>query len=339
MMNANVTLGGVTKPVRFVLIHAKANTSPTDISYNRRKSGADTLNYTLNNLYPADNIVLLGDFNDDLDQSITAGFTVSSYSAFNTDAADFFSPTLALSLAGKKSTVSSDDMIDHVELSNEMQPYYMQNAASVLTDVSSLVTNYGSTTTDHYPVFTRYAFDPSVLPVNLVSFTVTRQNSIAILNWSTSQETNSKSFVAERSIDNKNWTPVGSVNAAGNSDNKKDYSLTDYSPEKGINYYRLKQIDVDGKIRYSMVRKVSFDKNGFIIISPNPAKNFVHIKLAGNNPDPVTIDVFDNTGKLIHRVTTSASSLQIEISKFAKGNYFIKVVNGKDISIQKLLIQ
>jgi len=112
MMNANVTLGGVTKPIRFVLLHAKANTSPTTASYTRRKAGADTLNYTLNNLYPNDNIVLLGDFNDDLDQSITAGFTVSSYSTFNADAADFFSPTLALSLAGKRSTVNYDAIID-----------------------------------------------------------------------------------------------------------------------------------------------------------------------------------------------------------------------------------
>jgi hypothetical protein len=101
MMNANVTLGGITKQVRFVLIHAKANTSPTATAYARRKSGADTLNYTLNNLYPNDNIVLLGDFNDDLDQSITAGFTVSSYSTFNADAANFSSPTLALSLQVK----------------------------------------------------------------------------------------------------------------------------------------------------------------------------------------------------------------------------------------------
>jgi hypothetical protein len=118
------------------------------------------LHYTLNNLYPNDNIILLGDFNDDLDQSITAGFTESSYAAFNSDVTGFSSPTLALSHSGKRSTVSYSEMIDHVELSNEMQLYYMSNSASVLSDVSSLVANYGTTTTDHYPIFTRYSFDP-----------------------------------------------------------------------------------------------------------------------------------------------------------------------------------
>jgi hypothetical protein len=168
MMTADVTLNGVTKTIRFIMIHAKANTSPTATSYARRKAGSDTLHYTLNNLYPNDNIVLLGDFNDDLDQSITAGFTTTSYSAFTTDNINFYSPTLPLSLAGKKSTISYNDVIDHVMLSNEMQCAYMPATANILTDVTSLVANYGTTTTDHYPVFTRYAFTPA--PAATISY-------------------------------------------------------------------------------------------------------------------------------------------------------------------------
>ncbi|HEX8350822.1 MAG TPA: T9SS type A sorting domain-containing protein, partial [Hymenobacter sp.] len=60
--------------------------------------------------------------------------------------------------AGKKSTVSYNDMIDHVVVSNEMNAYYIPNSAAVLTNAASLVTNYGNTTTDHYPVLTRYLF-------------------------------------------------------------------------------------------------------------------------------------------------------------------------------------
>ncbi|MEO5893395.1 MAG: lamin tail domain-containing protein [Ferruginibacter sp.] len=339
MMNANVTLGGVTKPVRFVLIHAKANTSPTNTSYNRRKAGADTLNYIFNSLYTNENIVLLGDFNDDLDQSITAGFTVSSYATFNADAANFFSPTLSLSLAGKKSTVSYNDMIDHVELSNEMRPYYMQNTAGVLTDVTSLVTNYGSTTTDHYPIFTRYAFDSLVLPVNIASFTVSKQSNAAILRWSTSQEQNSKSFTVQRSIDNRKWKTVGTVKAAGNSDVKKNYKLTDSIPENGINYYRLKQTDMDGKIQYSVVRTILFKKKVLAGISPNPAKGFVNIKLAESNNTPVTIVIININGKVIKQLSTLSSSLKVDISQLARGTYFIKVLGGGEDDVQKLLVE
>lgn len=165
MMSADVTLNCVTKNVKFVLVHAKANTSPTNVSYDRRKAGADSLHSYLNKIYPNDNIVILGDFNDDLDQSITAGFTTTSWNSFTNDTENFSALTLPLSLAGKKSTVSYNDIIDHVVVSNEMAPYYMESTATILNDVAGLVSNYGSTTTDHYPVFTRYRFASPLAPV------------------------------------------------------------------------------------------------------------------------------------------------------------------------------
>jgi hypothetical protein len=165
LMTADLTLNCVTKRINFVLIHAKANTSPTATSYARRQAAATELHDTLNLYFPNDNIIILGDFNDDLDQSITAGFTTTSYSAFTTDPASFFSPTLALSLAGKKSTVSYNDVIDHVILSNEFQPFYLHATATILTDVAALIPNYGKTTTDHYPVFTRYQFRNTSAPI------------------------------------------------------------------------------------------------------------------------------------------------------------------------------
>lgn len=165
MMTADVTLNCVTQKVRFVLVHAKANTSPTATSYDRRKNGADALYNLLNTSYSSDNIIVLGDFNDDLDVSITAGFTTTSWNSFVSDPINYSPLTLPLSLAGKKSTASYNDMIDHVVVSNEMQGYYMPATASVLNDVANLITNYANTTSDHYPVFTRYRFANTTAPV------------------------------------------------------------------------------------------------------------------------------------------------------------------------------
>jgi hypothetical protein len=167
LMTADVTLNCVTKRINFILVHAKANTSPTAGSYARRQAAAIELHDTIQTYFADENVIVLGDFNDDLDQTITAGINppVTSYSSFTTDNVNFFSPTLSLSLSGKKSTVSYNDIIDHVMLSNEMQVYYMPSTATVLTDVTSLVSSYGSTTTDHYPVFTRYKFEAPAPPV------------------------------------------------------------------------------------------------------------------------------------------------------------------------------
>jgi hypothetical protein len=167
LMTADVTLNCITKKINFILVHAKANTSPTATSYARRQAAAAELHDTIQTYFAEQNVIVLGDFNDDLDQTITSGINppTTSYSSFTTDNANFFSPTLALSLAGKKSTVSYNDVIDHVMLSNEMETYYMPSTATVLSEVSSLISNYGSTTTDHYPVFTRYKFEAPAPPV------------------------------------------------------------------------------------------------------------------------------------------------------------------------------
>ncbi|MEO6868308.1 MAG: choice-of-anchor J domain-containing protein, partial [Ginsengibacter sp.] len=340
MMQADVTLGGITKPVRFVALHAKANTSPTTNSYNRRKAGADTLNTVLKTLYPNDKVVLLGDFNDDLDKSITAGQTKSSYDTFNIDKQYYFSPTLALSLAGKQSTVSYSDMIDHVELSNEMDSFYMNNSAAVLTDVASLVNNYGTSTSDHYPIFTRYAFDPALFPVPviLVSFNVSKQSTAAVLSWKTSQEVNSKSFEVQRSADSRNWQSIGSVLAKGNNASGNIYTLTDVHPLTGINYYRLQQIDNDGQVQYSLIRTVQFAPRHSIVLSPNPARDFVTVSIDNLN-GTATVDVLDLSGKAVYTTITSVPVFKISTSTFARGNYFIRVKNADGVITKQLLIQ
>lgn len=164
LMTADVTLNCVTKTINFILIHAKANTAPILTAYDRREASARELHDTLTASFPNANIIILGDFNDDLDQTITTGRTITSYHDFTDDPVNFFSPTLALSLAGKKSTVSYNDVIDHVMISNEVVPYYLPASANILTDVASLINKYGSTTTDHYPVFTRYRFANTIAP-------------------------------------------------------------------------------------------------------------------------------------------------------------------------------
>ena len=161
VMQATVTLNGVAKPVTFVAIHAKANTSPTATSYARRKSAADELKAKLDADYAGRDFVVLGDFNDDLDQTITAGVSppITSYSAFTTDAANYPSPTLQeLSLTGKRSTVSYNDMIDHVITSKTFYTYYLKGTAEVQTGIAGTIANYGTTTSDHYPILTRYSF-------------------------------------------------------------------------------------------------------------------------------------------------------------------------------------
>lgn len=340
MMTADVTLDGVTRTVRFVLVHAKANTSPTTTSYNRRKAGADELYALFNSTYASDNIVMLGDFNDDLDVTITDGIVpnTTSYVAFTTDLTNYTSATLPLSLGGKKSTVSFDNVIDHVVLSSEMRSFYMNTTANILTDVTSLVSNYGSTTSDHYPVFSRFAFSAAILPVTLTHFSATKTSGNVLLNWKTSQEINTKEFAIERSADGANFAAIGNL-AAVNALSGSQYEWVDKLPV-AIGYYRLKIIDQDGKFNYSKVVKISFGKQSDIQVSPNPATNFITIRFNDAVVNSAQVLLFDLSGRMVKQQTISTTAPQfISLTGITKGLYHLKLVTDQQVITRKIVVQ
>lgn len=162
LMDAEILSNNGVYPVQFIAIHAKANTADFITSYNRRKAGAMELRDSLVIRNPTGNWVVLGDYNDDLDRTITtqlAPDTTSSYISFLQEPS-FRNITLPLSNSGQRSTVSYPDVIDHVTISDEMNRFYVNNSARILrTEMETLIAGYGTSTSDHYPVQTEYIFD------------------------------------------------------------------------------------------------------------------------------------------------------------------------------------
>ncbi|HEX8427281.1 hypothetical protein [Hymenobacter sp.] len=102
-------------------------------------------------------------------------------------------------------------------------------------------------------------FDCSVavpLPVELVSFTAKHENQQVAIRWATASEKDAANFAVERSTDGKNFATVTTVPAAGTSATRREYETTDRSMPSGLNYYRLKQTDLDGTFTYSQVLPV-----------------------------------------------------------------------------------
>lgn len=149
-----VTLNGVTEDIVVIVLHAKCCTD--DASWQRRVNASNALKSFLDTTYPTQKVFIIGDFNDDVDTSISVG-KASPYQNFVDDAADYVFPTKALSDAGITSTVNYDDMIDHHLTTNEGNATYVANSAEVYR-VDQYITNYGTTTSDHYPVLSRYTF-------------------------------------------------------------------------------------------------------------------------------------------------------------------------------------
>ena len=188
MFVADVTLNGLTKRINFVGLHAKSGSDAA--SYNRRKQDVIDLKTELDTNYPSANIIMLGDYNDDLDGSIYVGQT-STYANFVSDNTNYVQVSKALSDCAVSSTASYADIIDHIMVSNEFgvipstgpNPapstsgiYYLDKTVNVSRPIN-YVAGYTTTTSDHYPVNARFRFGlPPVAPATITS--------IATGNWS-----------------------------------------------------------------------------------------------------------------------------------------------------------
>ncbi|WP_338673581.1 lamin tail domain-containing protein [Streptomyces sp. SCSIO 30461] len=150
------TFDGVTRDLVFIVLHAKAGS--TQDAWNLRNPASQALKSYLDTTHPAQNVFVIGDWNDDVDTSITPE-KASPYANFVNDTARYTFPTRALSLAGVASTTSYPDFIDHQLTTNEVQAKYVAGSATAFQP-QPYVPNYATTTSDHYPVLARYNFVP-----------------------------------------------------------------------------------------------------------------------------------------------------------------------------------
>lgn len=133
---------------------------------------------------------------------------------------------------------------------------------------------------------------PIVLPIELTSWSAEPMSHAIKLSWSTASERNSDRFIIERSLDTDVWEPIGEVISAGNSSIPVDYIWNDLFPDDGTNYYRLRQIDLDGSQDLSTTVAVDWsDMDISPLFYPNPAAPGQLITAVG------TVLVFDALGK------------------------------------------
>ncbi len=170
-----------------------------------------------------------------------------------------------------------------------------------------------------------------ILPVTLLAFNVANVQEGILLQWTTASEQNNRGFEIERSMDGSNWKQIDFVASHafdGNSDTKLDYTYTDDMPFSGQNYYRLKQVDFDGKYEYSRTRSINFISRENISIYPNPAMESINIAGLQGSED---IQVCDVSGKLVYRLKTKSTAINISLSSLTAGIYHINIIhtNGK----------
>ncbi len=157
LIKAKVTIGAASKTFTIIDIHGKSGSAADD--YNRKQYDIKVLHDSLVANYPNDNIILLGDFNDDVLGSISTG-KESSYKVIVDDVANFNTLTLALTQTSASTYPSSNSFLDHIIISNELTNSYVANSIFI-EDPNAYITNYASTTSDHFPLTARFVLKDS----------------------------------------------------------------------------------------------------------------------------------------------------------------------------------
>ncbi len=180
------------------------------------------------------------------------------------------------------------------------------------------------------------------LPVTWLSFSAEKNtNTSVLLKWSTANEINNDHFDVQRSSDGLNFTSFGSVAASHNSNSVQNYSYAEFKTINGSNFYRLKQVDLDGNFKYSAIVKVNMT-GALWVIFPNPATSKAIIQIRSQLKN-VSFTLVDNFGKTVYYRSlpnVSAGEFKdIPLTNVAKGIYMLKIESDKGSKTEKIIVQ
>jgi CshA-type fibril repeat protein len=165
----------------------------------------------------------------------------------------------------------------------------------------------------------------AILPVELVYFTGSIIEDAAVLTWLTASELNNSGFEIEHSMNGIDFESIGWVNGNGSSNIPHTYGYKDQNLSLGVNYYRLKQIDYDGKVSYSQIISLEYKTNLKVSIYPVPAHNILNVNINLKDLNKVQLTIVDVSGRRIRTVLNVNASNQIDLSNIPNGSYFLQV--------------
>lgn len=173
----------------------------------------------------------------------------------------------------------------------------------------------------------------TILPVKLIYFNGSCQHKKVILNWVTGFTANNTYYNVERSIDGVNWILIGKEMSVTGGTHSNSYTFIDNSVVGSDYYYRLRQVDADGKSIFSNVINISncAKSNSGISVFPNPANEYLTFTLLNNSGNIGEISIINPMGILIKKATIMQNNI-INIKDLPSGVYFIKFKNFPNLS-------
>lgn len=175
----------------------------------------------------------------------------------------------------------------------------------------------------------------ATLPVSLTGFTAAAQKNETVLTWTTVTEYNNAGFYVERSNDGAHFSSIGWVEGRNTGSVVSNYSFSDKEPVSGNSYYRLKQVDIDGKAAYSPIVTISNVTTASVKAYPVPVKDHLVIEYKGTTGENISIALYNATGQVVYnnKVTIQGGQQSMMINRTANmtsGIYFLKIQSSSN---------
>jgi hypothetical protein len=184
----------------------------------------------------------------------------------------------------------------------------------------------------------------AAVPVEFYEFKVSRKGEdAAYIQWSTATELNNEKFLVERSIDGITYKTIATVAGAGNSVSVQNYTMLDPSLEPRTYYYRIKQVDFDGKYSYSVVRILNLNSNLVAQpeIYPVPFNGDLKVKMELDAESETELKILDLNGKTVLRKlfegTKGTNIFNLNTTQLTYGVYFLEISNGGNVYSEKIV--
>lgn len=175
------------------------------------------------------------------------------------------------------------------------------------------------------------------LPVSLLSFKGETRNNSVVLDWVTTSEQNNEKFVIERSADLQQWKEIGEVAATGSETSITSYSYTDYNFSGRMVYYRLRQVDLDGKYVYSNALLVRTSNIAQVSVLPNPFEQ--ELTILNNHKGAIDISISDVLGRTLFHTNSFNTEEKLVIQPELSPGVYVITIKTDEVLEQQTIIR
>jgi hypothetical protein len=175
-------------------------------------------------------------------------------------------------------------------------------------------------------------------PVTFISLNAAASGSAIRVSWSTATEKDNAYFIVYRASDGSSFTPIATVAASGNSTSLQNYTYLDRSAPAGAVYYKIVQVDTDGKTSSTHIITYENLSPFMVTVFPNPFNVSTRLTIHGNWVNPVKVTISDLTGNIVYSVDHHSISDPLDLgASLTNGMYYVIVNTGEAIYTQKIV--